>query len=180
MTVTDADGHISIYDTYVPGQPNSHREETCTACISEKVCVKEDVRRRNGSLLESELPAIPPIDSKIENIFASIDMGLDNNGDDNGMDSSSSSDDDDCNSEEVIDKPCSGIEDILLTGEVRASTSHNVLFIDRKALFTDRPRARASMESLHLLRSRSSLGWLDRPRASSCTFVSALRYPSNN
>lgn len=154
--MTDADGRISIYDTYVPGQPNSHREETCTACISEKENVK-DMRRCNGSLLESELPAIPPTDSKIEDIFASFDLGLDDNY-----------------------KPCSGIQDILLTGEVRASTSHNGLFIDRKALFTDRPRARASMESLHLLRSRSSLGRLDRPRASSCTFVSVLRYPSNN
>jgi hypothetical protein len=114
---TDDQGHVSIYDTYVPGQPNSHSEETCTACILENEDADEDMRRRSASLSDLELPTIPPMDSEIEDVFVSCGLEADNNMDDD-MDSDS---DEESDTEEVIHKSCSGIQDLLLTGEVCGS-----------------------------------------------------------
>lgn len=112
----DDRGNVSVYDTYVPGQPNSHNEETCTACIYDRQNAEEDMRRRSASLSDPELSAIPMMDSEVEDVFTSCGMGPDDSGDDD-MDSDSDSGDD-SDTEEVIHKSCSGIQDLLLTGEV--------------------------------------------------------------
>lgn len=114
---TDDRGHVSIYDTYVPGQPNSHDEETCTTCIFERENADEDMRRRSASLSDPEHLTIPPMDSEIEDVFVSCGLEADNTEDDD-MDTDS---DEDSDTEEVIHKSCSGIQDLLLTGETDIS-----------------------------------------------------------
>ena len=136
--MTDNLGHVSLYDTFVPGQPNSHDEETCTACIFERKDTEEAMRRRSASLSEPEVPAIPPMDSEIEDIFVNVGLGPDDNVEDYDMDSgsttSSNSSDEDSDFEEVIHKSCSGIQDLLLTGEVRARLSDIVPIVHRHHL----------------------------------------------
>jgi hypothetical protein len=133
VTTVDGAGEVSVYDTYVPGQPNSHDEETCTACISERQEAEAAMRKRSASLSDSDsgsgsesesefqLPPIPRMDSAIEDIFASQGLGVEENMEDEDMDScgSGSESEEDSDFEEVIHKSCSGIQDLLLTGEVR-------------------------------------------------------------
>ena len=111
---------MSTYDTYVPGQPNSHNEETCSACIDRA----HDDLRRNASAPESTPFAIPAADSEIEDVFVSQGLGLDDSMDyDDGA-----SDGDESDTEEVIHKSCSGIQDLLLTGEVCVGSCEEVAF----------------------------------------------------
>jgi hypothetical protein len=133
VTVEDERGNISVYDTYVPGQPNAHDEETCTTCIHERLDAENDMRRRSASLSGSESEsesesasqvqsqsqsfAIPPMDAEVEDIFTSVGLGADENMDDD-MDGYSESGED-SDTEEVLHSSCSGIQDLLLTGEVR-------------------------------------------------------------
>ena len=143
MTVEDEHGNISVYDTYVPGQPNAHDEETCTACIHERLNAENYMRRRSASLSDSESEskpesetetetefasqaqvqqqslAIPPMDAEVEDIFTSVGLGADENMDDD-MDGYSEGGND-SDAEEVLHNSCSGIQDLLLTGEVRIS-----------------------------------------------------------
>jgi hypothetical protein len=63
--------------------------------------------------------AIPPMDAEVEDIFTSVGLGAaDENMDDDDMDGYSESGDD-SDTEEVLHNSCSGIQDLLLTGEVR-------------------------------------------------------------
>ena len=137
MTVEDEHGNISVYDTYVPGQLNAHDKETCAACMDERLNAKNDMRRRSASLSDSasesetetefasqaqaqvrqQSLAIPPMDAEVENIFTSVGLGADENMDDD-MDGYSESGND-SDTEEVLHNSCSGIQDVLLTGEVR-------------------------------------------------------------
>jgi hypothetical protein len=141
VTVEDEHSNISVYDTYVPGQPNAHDEKTCTACIHERLNAENDMRRCSASLSGSESKSksdsesesefasqtqvqvqqqslvIPPMDAEVEDIFISVGLGADENMDDDMSEYSES--DDDSDTEEVLHKSCSGIRDLLLTGEVR-------------------------------------------------------------
>lgn len=67
---------------------------------------------------EEEMP--PPIDEEIEGIFDSVGLGADDNMDEDEETSSHSGSDDEelSDSEETMDNACSGILDLLFTGEV--------------------------------------------------------------
>src|SRR6266436_4167828 len=97
----DDRGDISVY---VPGQPNTHDEETCTACIEERQEAEDKMCRHSSASLsnsDAELTVIPPMESEIEDIFVGCSLGADDS-----MDSGSDSGDD-TDTEEVIHKSCS-------------------------------------------------------------------------
>jgi hypothetical protein len=115
VVVTDEDATQSIYKTFYKGQPNSHSEETCTACIRDRQEKEDDTRKRSAALAE-----IPAIDSEIEDIF--VNCGL---GPDDSMDEDADSDNDSdvyvSDTEEAFRDSCSGIVDLLFTGETDLS-----------------------------------------------------------
>lgn len=62
---------------------------------------------------------IPPIDSEMEDIFERYGLGVDDSMDED-MDDDDSDSDMESDTEDVLQSSCSGIQDLLLTGEVCA------------------------------------------------------------
>ena len=126
---------IREYETFVPGKPNSHNEDTCTACARggdkeatrlEHSMAMEDVEETIGE--ESE--GFPEIDDEIEDAFESAGLGYDQNREDDDdeeeVDDCSDGEDDDSylsDSEEQVHRSCNGIVDIFFTGEVSLALS---------------------------------------------------------
>ena len=97
-------------------------------CIGEREDAKDDIRMRSVSLSDPEFPAIPPMDSEIEDIFSSYGLGTDINVDMDDNTDSDCSDDIYPDTEEVAHKSC--IRGILLTGEVSVSLYDRVPSVD--------------------------------------------------
>ncbi|KZP26511.1 hypothetical protein FIBSPDRAFT_782032 [Athelia psychrophila] len=131
--VRDENGSKSSYQTYVPGQPNSHSEETCTSCIEHRERYEEDMRQRSAKLANLDVDMdvdVPPPDAEVESFFASV--GLAHNyemeEDDSEMEDDSEGSDvesmhtSEADTAEVIEPQparvkCDGIRDMFLTGE---------------------------------------------------------------
>jgi hypothetical protein len=116
VVVTDPEARQSVYETYVEGKPNSHDEEVCEACVIDRQ--NKDAAMRDRSAALSQPPAM---DSAIEDIFVSCGLGADDNMDVDDMDSGSESDPYESDTEECIHNSCSGIQDLLFTGETDLS-----------------------------------------------------------
>lgn len=142
-TITDG-RMVTEYETFVPGKPNSHNEDTCTACAHDRALEEEAQQERQEhaaamaaatshsldpvSMYEEEEEAIPPpgIDDEMEGVFESVGLGHDQNveDDDQEMDSYSGSDEEELDDnylsdeEEKVHRSCSGIVDLFFTGEV--------------------------------------------------------------
>ena len=124
------DGHaIRQYDTFKPGKPNSHNEDTCTACARERV--EEEARRqeRHAAMegieetIDEESERFPEMDDDLEDIFESVGLGHDQDGedDDDEMDGDSEGEESDdyiSDSEESVNRSCNGVIDLFFTGEV--------------------------------------------------------------
>lgn len=100
---------VSVYETYVPGQPNSHDPDYCTTCCERAENIRSQARER----VVKEL-------ALVEEDFAMAGLPYDA---DDVMDIDVN---DDAGEPELfrdfdfIDDRCRGIEDIIVTGEVRS------------------------------------------------------------
>ena len=110
LEVQDQHGRpLAVYETYRPGRPNSHSEDTCDVCCARIGAAEEAmidrVRERNFQQ-QDEGPGAPWDDS----------MDVDG-------DTETESDYDEYPEifEEFIETVCTGISDIVITGEVRFS-----------------------------------------------------------
>lgn len=114
LVCRDNEDGVYEYHTYVPGQPSPHNSETCRTCIARRREAEAETRRRAENLLsslQSHLPEIAevPRHEDYEEDFTSVFGPPSSSG-------SSDTEDDD------LTDSCSGIQDILLTGEVYHSS----------------------------------------------------------
>lgn len=132
--VTDQHGNKATYHTFVPGAPSIHSEETCTHCIKRRLAADEEMRVRSAALADADMD-IPPPDAEMEDVFTRVGLGrghecedteMEDDADDSDAESDAGSTD---SYEAALSEPptilttCSGIQDLLLTGEVRSSPS---------------------------------------------------------
>ncbi|OCH92980.1 hypothetical protein OBBRIDRAFT_725705, partial [Obba rivulosa] len=142
-------GLDSVYETYVDGRPNSHSEDTCTACISQRRA--EEARQRTHSPRAAPPPALSRATSQSPSLYSmdalqdpsdagskpqrmrsrvNAALGEDIDVDkilDGVIGSDSSADEGEWSSQEssngsgdienTLETVCSGIQDIIVTGE---------------------------------------------------------------
>ncbi|THH19371.1 hypothetical protein EW146_g1793 [Bondarzewia mesenterica] len=107
VVIHDRDEDIhSEYETYVEGKPNSHNEDTCRTCIATKKSQEEDLQQRVQANQERSQHAEElPRHADYEDDFSMAGLGRDL--------TSNDSDDE----EDSYESTCSGIQDIIFTGE---------------------------------------------------------------
>lgn len=143
---------LATYETYRPGRPNSHSEDTCDVCCARIGAAEEAIldRFRERNFQQQE-----------EDSSMSWDEPMDIDGD---AYTESEYDEYPEIPEEFIETVCTGIHDIVITGEVCSSPSlpwHLVLTV----FSSDSPPSRPSLAALLLLRPRPTLGWSDIARS---------------
>ncbi|KAH7914544.1 hypothetical protein BJ138DRAFT_1133285 [Hygrophoropsis aurantiaca] len=122
----DNAGRISKYERFIPGCPNSHNPATCKSCVyrgTDEVVYREFDSAFLGDGNEASDEELMDDSDTVEDIFQSVGMGRDSNEanddaadayDDEDMDVD---DDSDAQSEYTLKKKCTGILDIMITGE---------------------------------------------------------------
>lgn len=97
IEIKDRNAVVSRYETYVPGQPNSHNEDTCLVCIKIREAENAETRRKINSFTYAE------------SVFERMGVGA-------GSGQGSSVDDGE--DEDYVVGTCNGIQDIIVTGSV--------------------------------------------------------------
>ncbi|EGO31272.1 hypothetical protein SERLADRAFT_353830 [Serpula lacrymans var. lacrymans S7.9] len=107
VMVEDNQGNASTYERYVPGEPNSHDEDTCGSCQY----------RGTSDIVYRGRPGSPECDYEAD--FESVGLGRRTEGEDEDEDEIMEDVDDDMEGlmEYCVSAECSGILDIVLTGE---------------------------------------------------------------
>ena len=111
VTIQDrSEGVTSEYETFVEGRPNSHNEEKCHICVNNAALREEELQQRvQANRARAEQADKLPRHEDYEEDFAMADLARN--------DSRYGSDD-----EDTYEAKCSGIQDIIFTGEVRVFT----------------------------------------------------------
>jgi hypothetical protein len=97
LHLTDRTGTTYKYETFVPGRQNSHDPWTCTTCTQ---------RRESGDSSLDDDVAMSSIRGDYEADFAAAGLGRE-------------PDNDFCGTENVFDRTCYGVQDVIITGTVR-------------------------------------------------------------
>ena len=172
-----------VYETFVEGKKNSHNPDTCTLCVRKQraadLLLAEKVQRNKDKAFREATSAHratgPPETGSsdgggtVHDVRMAMNAALGDGQDvdvlvNEIMSEEASGDDSDDDAEIKANVTCSGIKDILITGQVC-----RLLFLHRNnrahahVIPTDSSAPRRGMASFPVLRSDSPLGWLNCP-----------------
>lgn len=135
LIIQDQHGRqTSKYDTYRPGQPNSHSEETCEICLAKTWAGEEAILDR---IHERRM---------CEELMDAEDYGDDSSMDVDGDAETDSEEEDELRDipDEFIESVCTGISDIIITGEVSPSIPYSLSL----TIYSDIASSRSSLAAL--------------------------------